>query len=212
MNDFVVSYLYAIVALFVIIDPISVGVLFAGMTQLDSPAERLTIARRSCLIGLIVLAVFGLAGEGLLRLLGISIPALRIAGGVLLFLSAASMVSAPAEIRAANEDGSPKPRAPDDDISVFPLAIPWIAGPGAMTWMVLLHSKAAGSLYAIAGLEGALLTLIAATFIAMLSARTLSRLLGDTSAHVIGRVFGVLTAAMAAQFVIEGVRQAFHIA
>ncbi|HQT73388.1 MAG TPA: MarC family protein, partial [Acidiphilium sp.] len=136
LNAFIADFLYAVVALFVIIDPVGTAIIFAALTTHDDAAKRRTIAKRAALISFLVLLVFGLAGEKLLRLLGIGIPALQIAGGALLFLSAKDMVTAKGELRASREERNAASES-TEDISVFPLAIPLIAGPGGMTTMVL---------------------------------------------------------------------------
>lgn len=201
------TFVYALVALLVIFDPAGTAALFAALTPNDTTAERAEQARRACLIAFVVLASFGLAGQGLLQALGISLPAMKAAGGVLLFLTAADMVSARRALRASPEEREAATRT-EDDISVFPLAIPLIAGPGAMTTMVLLHARAGASLAAQAAVQAALLAALAATLAALLAARWMARLLGETGANVVGRVLGVLLAALAAQFTIEGVREA----
>jgi multiple antibiotic resistance protein len=210
MNQAAGLFVYALVALFVIIDPIGTAVFFSALTTGDTAEKRRVTARKATVIGFIVLSVFGLAGEALLRVLGITIPALQIAGGVLLFLSATDMVTARGELRATDEEREAA-RTSSEDISVFPLAIPFIAGPGAMTTMVLLHSKAVGQAGGIAAIELALGAIILGTFIAMMAARHLARLMGETGAHVIGRVLGILLAALAAQFIIEGLRSALKL-
>ena len=201
------AFLYALVALLVIFDPAGTAALFAAMTPQDTPAERAQQARRACAIALVVLAAFGLLGEGLLRALGISLPAMKIAGGILLFLTAADMVTArnalrtsPAEQEAATQT--------NDDISVFPLAIPLLAGPGAMTTMVLLRSSAGNDAWRVAMIELALAAALGITLVALLLAGQVKRLLGETGAHVIGRVLGVLLAALAVQIAMDGVREA----
>jgi multiple antibiotic resistance protein len=210
MARFAASFAYATVALFVIIDPVGTAVIFSALTTHDPAAKRRVIARRASLISFAVLLVFGLAGESLLRVLGISIAALQIAGGVLLFLSAKDMVTARGELRGTEQERRAA-ETTTEDISVFPLAIPLIAGPGAMTTMVLLHAKAAGSGQDIVAIELALAVLIFATFVAMLSARHLARLMGQTGSSVVGRVLGILVAALAAQFIITGVRSALNL-
>ncbi|HET9147623.1 MAG TPA: MarC family protein [Acetobacteraceae bacterium] len=210
MNQAAGLFVYALVALFVIIDPIGTAVFFSALTTGDTAEKRRVTARKATVIGFIVLSVFGLAGEALLRVLGITIPALQIAGGALLFLSATDMVTARGELRATDEEREAA-RTSSEDISVFPLAIPFIAGPGAMTTMVLLHSKAVGQAGGIAVIELALGAIILGTFIAMMGARHLARLMGETGAHVIGRVLGILLAALAAQFIIEGLRSALKL-
>jgi multiple antibiotic resistance protein len=210
LNAFIADFLYAAVALFVIIDPVGTAIIFAALTTHDDAAKRRTIAKRASAISFLVLLVFGLAGEKLLRLLGIGIPALQIAGGALLFLSAKDMVTAKGELRASSEERSAASES-TEDISVFPLAIPLIAGPGGMTTMVLLHAKAGGQPGAVLANALALAAMIAATLVSMLGARRLARLMGATGASVVGRVLGILVAALAAQFIIEGTQAALHL-
>lgn len=143
----------------------------------------------------------------MLQALGIGIPALKASGGVLLFLTAADMVSARRVLRASPEEREAATRT-EEDISVFPLAIPLIAGPGAMTTMVLLHARAGASWIATGAVMAALVVSLAITLAGLLAARWVARLLGETGANVVGRVLGVLLAALAAQFTIEGVREA----
>ncbi|MBU6497665.1 MAG: NAAT family transporter [Rhodospirillales bacterium] len=196
---------YALVALLVIIDPAGTAVLFIGMTPHNTAAERAGQAIKACIIAFIVLAAFGLGGEVLLSALGISLPAMKVAGGILLFLTAADMVTASGVLRATPDERAAA-RA-ENDVSVFPLAIPFVAGPGAMTTMVLLHSQAGGDVAAIAALQLALVVATAITLALLLMAQPVARLLGATGANVIGRVLGVLLAALAAQIVIDGIRQ-----
>ncbi|WP_201728730.1 MarC family protein [Acidocella sp. C78] len=210
LNAFIADFLYAVVALFVIIDPVGTAIIFAALTIHDDAAKRRTIAKRAALISFLVLLVFGLAGEKLLRLLGIGIPALQIAGGALLFLSAKDMVTAKGELRASSEERTAASES-TEDISVFPLAIPLIAGPGGMTTMVLLHAKAGGQPGAVLANALALAAMIVATLVSMLGARRLARLMGTTGASVVGRVLGILVAALAAQFIIEGTQAALHL-
>ncbi len=203
------AFAYGLVALLVIIDPAGTAVLFMGMTAQDSDAERSRQARRACLIAFIVLALFGIVGEELLRALGIGLAAMKTAGGILLFLTAADMVTAKGVLRATPDERAAAVR--EHDITVFPLAIPFIAGPGAMTTMVLLHSQAAGRATSLLAIELALAVAIGLTLIALLLARPVTRLLGHTGSSVIGRVLGVLLAALAAQLVLDGVRESLRL-
>ena len=200
------AFAYALVALLTIIDPVGTAVLFAGMTPGDSAAVRARQAKRACAIAFAVLAVFAVGGHELLTLLGIGLPAMKVAGGVLLFLAAADMVTAHGALRSSTEERQAAARAAD--ISVFPLAIPLIAGPGAMTAMVLLQSQAAGRMLPMLAILAALVLAMAVTLLALLAARYLTRVLGQTGAHVVGRVLGVLLAALAAQLALDGVREA----
>ncbi len=200
------SFLYALVALLVIFDPAGTAVLFAAMTPQDTAAERSQQARRACAIAFIVLAAFALAGEGLLSALGIGLPAMKVAGGVLLFLTATDMVTARGELRSTPREQEAARRT-NDDISVFPLAIPLIAGPGAMTTMVLLRTRSAGDLWKVGAVMAALAVALLITLGALFAARRVQQLLGETGSSVIGRVLGVLLAALAAQIALEGLRE-----
>ncbi len=205
------TFLYALVALLVIFDPAGTAALFAAMTPNDTPAERAQQARRACLISFAVLALFGLVGEQLLLRLGIGLAAMKVAGGILLFLTAADMVTARGVLRASPDERAAA-TATEADISVFPLAIPLIAGPGAMTTMVLLHSQAQGRALSVLAVELALVVALGVTLAGLLLAGQVQRLLGDTGANVIGRVLGVLVAALAAQIALDGLRESFHLA
>ncbi len=202
------TFFYALVALLVIVDPPGTAAVFAAMTPNDTVAERNDQARRACLIAFFVLAVFGLAGESLLASLGIGLPAMRVAGGILLFITAADMVRGGHAVRNTDEEREAAIRT-EEDIAVFPLAIPLIAGPGAMTSMVVLHSHAGGDPWRIFAIEAAVAVVIVLQFLALLGARWVSRLLGDTGASVAGRVLGVLLAALAAQIALDGLKQVF---
>ncbi len=202
------TFAYALVALLVIVDPPGTAVVFAAMTPQDTPAERASQARRACLVGFGVLAMFGLAGASLLQALGIGLPAMRIAGGALLFLTATEMVMDKHALRSTDSERNAAIET-DQDIAVFPLGIPLIAGPGAMTTMVILHSQTDGDPWRIAAIEAAVLVCILVTLVALLSARFLSRVMGETGASVAGRVLGVLLAALAVQIALEGLHDAF---
>jgi len=195
---------YALVALLVIFDPPGTAAIFVAMTPGDSLAQRRRQALRAVAIAFAVLVTFALTGSWLLRAMGIGLPALQVAGGLLLFLLAADMVMGRHVLRATPEEE--RAAARQEDISVFPLAIPLLAGPGAMTSLVLLREQAAGEPLRILGLLLALVTALGVTLAALLAAGRVTRLLGTTGAHVIGRVLGVLLAALAAQFVLDGLR------
>ena len=202
------TFFYALVALLVIVDPPGTAALFAAMTPNDTVAERNSQARRACAIAFVVLAVFGLAGESLLASLGIGLPAMRVAGGILLFITAADMVRGSHAVRNTDQEREAAITT-EDDIAVFPLAIPLIAGPGAMTSMVVLHSHAGGDPWRIGAIEAAVAVVILLQFVALLAARWLARLLGETGSSVAGRVLGVLLAALAVQIALDGLKQAF---
>ncbi len=204
------TFLYDLTALLVIIDPPGTAAIFAAMTARDSAADKREQATRAVIIALVVLGAFGLLGARLLAGLGIGLAALRISGGILLFLTAADMVTASGATRGSSTSEREAAIRTEEDISVFPLAIPLIAGPGAMTTMVLLRSEAAHDTARIAALLAGLVVSLAATFGALMAARHVARLLGHTGSNVIGRVLGVLLAALAAQITLDGLHESFR--
>jgi multiple antibiotic resistance protein len=198
--------IYSFVTLFVIVDPVGTATLFAGLTRDWTPAERRESAKRGVLVAGLLLLVFAFGGEFLLRALGISLAALRIAGGILLFLLATEMVLAkPSGVRGITYSEREE-AVQRDDIAVFPLAFPLIAGPGALTSVVLLMGAARGPTQ-IGGVVVAGTVVLGLTLVALLSATRLVALLGVTGANVVGRVLGVVLAALAAQFVLDGISE-----
>jgi multiple antibiotic resistance protein len=192
----------AFATLFVVIDPPGLVPLFIALTRGMDSARRRAMARRACLIALAILTLFGLAGEAILGFIGISMPAFRIAGGILLFLTALDMLF---ERRTQRREG--QQADPDHDPSVFPLATPLIAGPGAIASIILLVGQAGpdwGPALAVLGLMWAMM---AATWGFLLAAEPFERLLGRTGTMVITRLLGMLLAALSVQFVLDGVRQ-----
>jgi len=193
------------VTLFVVIDPIGVVPLFISLTPAETPAERRKLAFKGVGIGAGILLVFGLVGEDLLTTLGIGMPAFRIAGGILLVLLSIDMLMARDSGLRNTTDDEAQEGTKRQDISVFPLAIPLIAGPGALTSIVLLMGKAEGDTHqqvAVLATAGVVLVLMVAC---LLAANVLMRVLGVTGVNVITRVFGIITAALGVQFVIDGV-------
>jgi len=189
----------AFVSLFVIIDPIGLAPLFVAVTQNNTKAERRGIAIRACLVGITILAIFGLAGETVLSVIGIGMPAFRISGGLLLFLTAIEMLFEKRSQRRENQ----AEMAPDP--SVFPLAMPLIAGPGAMTTMILLtgqQSDIAGQ----AMVFGVMISVITLLFVMFLLSGVIERLLGQTGINLVSRLLGMFLAALSVQFVIDGIR------
>ena len=191
----------AFATLFVVIDPPGLVPLFIALTQGMDPGHRRRMARRACLIAFILLTLFGLLGEALLGFIGISMPAFRIAGGILLFLTALDMLF---ERRTQRREG--QQADPDHDPSVFPLATPLIAGPGAIATMILLVGKSGDGWWGTVAVLGLLAGMILATYLFLLASPYLERLLGRTGTIVITRLLGMLLAALSVQFVIDGVR------
>jgi multiple antibiotic resistance protein len=195
----------ALVTLIVVVDPIGLAPIFVSVTDgLPEPARR-QVAVRACLIGAGVLIGFALVGNWVLSNLGISLPAFRIAGGLLLFTIAFEMVF---EFRSERQAKTAE-RAVEEHvrhIAAFPLGMPLIAGPGAITATLLVAANAAGNPLRLAALIAIIGLVILATLAVFFVAARVARLLGTTGNAVLSRLFGVILAALAVQFIIDGVR------
>ena len=206
-------FLSAFVTFFVVIDPAGCAPIFASLTRGGSAAHRRAMAIRSTLIATAILILFAVVGEPLLRALGISLDAFRVAGGIMVFLIALVMVfekrTERRENRAEeiNRRAVEEHRAEPEDISVFPMAIPMIAGPGSIATVMLVtsHNHGAALLVVLSALAGVL----ALTLASLLAAGPIMRVLGHRLEAMITRVLGVLLAALAAQFVIDGLKASF---
>ena len=195
--------LQAFLTLFVVVDPVGIAPVFLALAGARPKAEQARIAGRAVAVAGAVLLFFALGGPWLLGKLGISMDAFRIAGGILLFRIAVGMVLAAHERETREEEEEARERA---DVSVFPLAIPLIAGPGAMASTMILVGQAeadAGRLAVVFAMAVAVLLL---TWLALRLASPLGRVLRRTGVNVVTRVLGVLLAALAVQYVADGVR------
>ncbi|MEE1655232.1 MarC family protein [Microvirga sp. CF3062] len=195
----------ALVTLLVTLDPVALAPIFVSLTRGMNASERRRVALRASLIAFGILAFFGLGGELLLRLLGVGIPAFRISGGLLLFWIAFEMVF---ERRNERKQHTADIAITEDhirNVAAFPLAIPLMAGPGAITAVILLAGRADGNV----GYLSALLILIALCILSCLvvfsAADRVSRWLGVTGNVVLTRLLGVILAGLAVQFIIDGV-------
>lgn len=194
----------AFVTLFVIIDPIGLTPLFVALTQGIDARRRRLIALRACITAAVILILFAAFGEAVLGFIGISMPAFRISGGILLFLTALDMLFERRSKRrkeqsdeAEEEDG--------DDPSIFPVAIPLIAGPGSIATMILLAGQNPGT-EGLLLVIGVMLAVVSVVLLFFMAAGLLERALGKTGINVITRLFGMLLAALAVQFVLDGLR------
>lgn len=191
--------------LFVTIDPVGVTPMFAALSAHLSDAARRSAATRAVLLAAVILVVFGLIGADLLLALGIGLPAFRIAGGGLLFLLAIDMVFARhSGLRSTTQDEFHEAEH-RQDISMFPLAFPLLAGPGALTTILLLTAGHKGEPEMLGGTLAALALVLLSTWAALWLTGPLLRMLGETGANVIGRLLGLLLAALAVQFMVDGV-------
>jgi multiple antibiotic resistance protein len=198
-TDFLIT---AFATLFVVIDPPGLVPLFIALTRGMDATRRRAMALRATLIAAFLLTVFAIAGEAILEFVGISMPAFRIAGGILLFLTALDMLF---ERRTQRREG--QQAEPDHDPSVFPLATPLIAGPGAIATAILLVGQTGGGWPGTLTVLGLLYAMMVVTFGFLLAAPPMERLLGRTGTIVITRLLGMLLAALSVQFVIDGIVQ-----
>lgn len=200
--EFAVS---ALVTLLVVVDPVGLVPAFISMTEGLPAAARRQVAIRACLIAFGILLGSALIGDWLLKHLGIGLPAFRIAGGLLLFWIASDMVfgwRVEREARTAEQAVHEHVR----NIAAFPLAIPLLAGPGAITAVILLAGRTRGDVVMLGGILGVIVLVMLSSLVVFLFATRIAKLLGVTGNIVMSRLLGVILAALAVQFVIDGVR------
>lgn len=200
----------AFATLFVTIDPVGLAPMFLAVTAGATAATRRRIAVRATLIGGAILFLFLIAGRGVLGVLGISVPAFQIAGGLLLLIIAIEMVFEKRNRRKSEtaEKALSQHAAHQEelhDVAVFPLAIPLIAGPAAISAVILLSSQASDTVSYL-GLALVILVIIGACFVSFLLADRIERMMGETAAVVVTRLLGVLLAALSIQFIADGIR------
>jgi len=201
-----------LVVFFVVVEPVSLVPLFSGLTSGATAHYRRRMALKAVVVAALILVLFALGGAAFLELMGISLQAFRIFGGMLLFLLSLEMVFAreSGTRTSSSEAAESKRRA---DVSVFPLAFPFIAGPGALAtillWFGPLHVGVDAGLFA--AYLVAVFVVLAIALVLMLLAEPLMRVIGVTGANVAGRLLGVILGALAVQFVLDGLRQAFGV-
>jgi multiple antibiotic resistance protein len=200
LQGFLASFFTALLSYFVIIDPIGSALIFGALTEARDGAFRRTVALRATLLSISVTLCFGFFGAELLRRLGISLDAFRIAGGLLLFYTAFNMVTK--RTGFADNTDSDEP----EDISVFPMAFPLLAGPGCLTLTILLFSDARHSAPGLAPVIAAVVLIYLLTLAFLAASKTLSSVIGKTGNNVIKRLLGVLLASLSVQFVVDGIR------
>ena len=205
-------FLSAFVTLFVVIDPPGCAPIYAGLVKGASQRQALAMAVRACVIAALILVTFALFGENLLGALHIELNSFRIAGGIMLFVIALDMVFEKRTQRReerADKIIAQNQQTPEvEDVSVFPMAMPMIAGPGSIATMMLLTQRAQGTEQTLVVL-GALAAVMLLTLGALAAAGPLMKLLGTRVEAVITRLLGVLLAALAAQYVIDGLKAVF---
>ncbi len=187
-------FLNAMTALFVIIDPVGASLIFHSLSAEDGMRERTITAMKAALISSTLLVLFGNYGEGLLASLGITIEALRISGGLLLFYTAFNMITR--EIKYTKVEG-------EGDISVFPMSIPLLAGPGSLTVSILLFSNTQSASEQLS-VFAAIVSICLLTFLGMVFSKYVKNIVGRTGDEILRRFLGVLLAALAIQFIVDG--------
>jgi multiple antibiotic resistance protein len=199
------SFLVAFVTLFATVGVADIAFIFAALTKDNTPAQRRTFATRGVLVALGILLFFAVLGNAILEIFGITIPALRTAGGILLLLIAIDMVFARHSGGTGTTDEEEIEARQSHDISVFPLAMPLMAGPGAISAVILLTTGANSDLEFWLVLA-AIVLILALCWLTLLIAIPIQRLLGLTGLSVVSRIVGILLAALAVQFVFDGIK------
>jgi multiple antibiotic resistance protein len=210
VNEALTLFVSASVTLFVVIDPLGCVPIFSSLTAGTSKAHRRSMALRSFWIALAVLLAFALGGQPFLNALGISLAAFKVAGGLMVFLIAIEMVFEKRTERRESraEEVLAAATSPEEDVSVFPMGIPMLAGPGAIAAMMLLTARAETAIE-VAAVLGALVAVMVVTLLSLLAAGPIMAVLGAKFEGALTRLLGVVLAALAAQFVIDGVKQSF---
>ena len=202
------SLLHIFAALFVVLDPIGLAPMFTALTRGVAADVQRRIAIKGTVLAAVILLVFFFSGDLLLRSLGVSLAAFRVAGGVLLFLLAIDMVFARQSGLRSTTEREQQEAEHRQDVSVFPLAFPLIAGPGALTTVILMAATDHPPVFVMWMLV-ILLVVLTLTLISLLTAARLMRFLGETGTNVISRVLGMVLAALAVQFIMDGLKAGF---
>ena len=199
----------ALATIFSVVDPVGIAPLFIALTIRMSDAERQRVMLRAVIVAAVILLAFAAVGKKLLDTLGITFPAFSIAGGILLLLIAIDMLFArPSRTRETPQEGMAAMQS--SDVSVFPLAIPILSGPGSIAAVVLYMSQAGTNVGKIAAVLASIANALAASYVSMRLSNFLLRGLGATGINVIGRVIGILLAALAVQFILNGIATYWH--
>lgn len=201
-------FISAFITFFVVIDPPGCAPIYASLTNNASAAQRRIMAIRAIVVAAIILAVFAAFGEQLLGALGISLDSFRIAGGIMLFIIALEMVFEKRTQRREDRAQDIIDQPEIEDVSIFPMAMPMIAGPGSIAAVMLLMARHEG-LDSTLVIMGALASVLLLTLTGLLLAGPLMRILGHKVEQVITRVLGVLLGALAVQFVVDGLKASF---
>jgi multiple antibiotic resistance protein len=206
------TFLTAFTTFFAVIGPVDTAVLLASMTPNMTRAERRAIAVKAVFIATVIILLFALVGEPVLRQLGVSLAALQTAGGIILFVIALDMTLSkhpqPALLTVKESQEAESKAEAHAEIAVFPFATPLLAGPGAMTSAIVLAANTKGNFELLGAVIAGILAVMAVTLVLFLLAQEVHQLIGVTARKVIVRVFGVLLAALAVQSIFNGLSEA----
>jgi multiple antibiotic resistance protein len=199
--------LLSLSAVFFVVDPMGAVPVFVAMTQRDSDAKREQMARRASITAFVILTLFAVAGTVIFRLLGVTLGAFKVAGGILLLLTSIEMLRAQ-QVRTRIIPEEQQEGTDKDDVAIFPLAIPLLAGPGAIATVTALMGRAGRTLFMVPVVLSIAVTCVA-SYAMLRAASQISRLLGVTGLNVMNRVIGLIIGAIAVQFVFDGLKDTF---
>jgi multiple antibiotic resistance protein len=207
MREWLSFSLLSLSAIFFVVDPMGVIPVFMAMTRNDPPQKRIDMARRASVTAFLILTTFALAGTLIFKVFGVTLGAFKVAGGVLLLLTSIEMLRAqPQRTRTSPEEEAEGREK--EDVAIFPLAIPLLAGPGSIATVITLMAKAGRILFAVP----VIFSIAATCFVSYLmlrAAEPIGRLLGVTGLAVLNRVIGLIIGAIAVQFMFDGIKDAF---
>ena len=207
MKEWLSFSLLSFSAIFFVVDPMGVIPIFIAVTRNDTPEKRRSMAKRATIAAFFILTTFAVAGTLIFRVFGVTLGAFKVAGGILLLLTSIEMLRAqPARTRTSPEEEAEG--AEREDVAIFPLAIPLLAGPGSIATVTTLMAKAGRILFAVPVILSIAIT-CAASYLMLLAAERIQKLLGVTGLNVMNRVIGLIIGAIAVQFMFDGVRDTF---
>ena len=207
MKEWLSFSLLSLSAIFFVVDPMGVIPVFMAMTRHDPPEKRRDMARRASVTAFLILTLFAVAGTLIFRVFGITLGAFKVAGGVLLLLTSIEMLRAQ-QRRTIVTPEEEQEGAEKEDVAIFPLAIPLLAGPGSIATVTTLMAKAGRVLFAVPVILSIAIT-CAASYAMLLAAERIQRFLGVTGLNVMNRVIGLIIGAIAVQFMFDGIRDTF---
>ena len=207
IHDLLTFSLLSLSAIFFVVDPMGVIPIFMVMTRNDSDEKRERMARRASMTAFWILTLFALAGTVIFKVLGVSLAAFKVAGGILLLLSSIEMLKAQQQ-RTRMTPEEEQEGIDKEDVAIFPLAIPLLAGPGSIATVTALMGKAGRIVFAVPVIASVAVTCVA-SYLMLRAAGRISKLLGATGLSVMNRVIGLIVGALAVQFMFDGIRETF---